>query len=682
MIVWLLLNLILTIACIMEVVKDLRTWSYCIAILSLCWVPFIVGIIVLRVLGTATKYYKDIVELGFGIFYAGVIFTSNTTLSFVYILPLTSMLILFKNRNFLIRYGVANICILLVKIVYDAFQGMVTPARITEYEIQIACVLMCYVGYVLAINHLIQSDGALLGDVKNNLEKVTRTVEQVKTASTQIVDGITVVRELSDENREGANNVVHSMQTLSDNNDVLYDKTMSSLDMTEKISNQVENVAQLIEGMVKITDQSTERASTGAKDLAEMVESTTQMEQLSTELEMILQEFQEKFSMVKNETGTIASITTQTNLLSLNASIEAARAGEAGRGFAVVADEIRNLSMGTQSSSDSIMQALDHLETTSEKMTSSITKTLSLIQTTLEKLKQVNESVAGITDDSIKLGSNIQVIDSAMNEVEDSDKSMVSNMRQICDVMELMTTSIHEADETTKIMRSKYEDTNENVLKIEQIVGKLSEELGDGGFIGIKDVEQGMCVCVVANGSENVEYHGVISEVEGENLIVEELLHNNTTPLTLEKKQQYHVRIVVYNMLYNWATVNITTKKDGGYTLTVSGNPEVMNRRRHPRMPIDNIGRVTLRTSNQVIDCNMVNISAGGLAFMTEDKAIEATKDTYVDVTIDDFALLEGKSLCGYVIRITRFENKYIVGCRLVEDNMEILEYVKSNYKE
>ena len=97
------------------------------------------------------------------------------------------------------------------------------------------------------------------------------------------------------------------------------------------------------------------------------------MAELSADVENILSDFHSQFERVKEETSTIEGITSKTNLLALNASIEAARAGDAGRGFAVVADEIRDLSTGTQKSSGSIMEALRLLESTSDKMTESIT---------------------------------------------------------------------------------------------------------------------------------------------------------------------------------------------------------------------------------------------------------------------------------------------------------------------
>ncbi len=226
-----------------------------------------------------------------------------------------------------------------------------------------------------------------------------------------IVDGITVVRELEEENRQGANFVVSSMEELSRNNDILHDKTNSSTDMTTKINNQVENVAALINDVVKLVSESVEHADLSSKELADVVESTDTMAKLSGEVDDILHEFQQEFEKVKTETGTIEEINSQTNLLALNASIEAARAGEAGKGFAVVADEIRNLSDETQESSDRIMAALGHLGDTSGRMLESVKRILSIIQETQGKVVKVNDSVAGIAKDSNQIGQHIGVVD-------------------------------------------------------------------------------------------------------------------------------------------------------------------------------------------------------------------------------------------------------------------------------
>lgn len=580
----------------------------------------------------------------------------------------------------MIRCGVMNLIDVIVTFIKDWFTTGFTHDDIVSYEIMFGCVILVYLSYTWAIKHLAESDGAMLDAVKGNLERVVHSIEKVKVASNSIVDGMNVVRELSDENQEGATDVVRNMESLISNNEVLNERTQSSILATDKISEQVENVAALIKEMVQLMEQSVENAKTSSGQLSEVVQCTNAMANLSKEVEENLKEFSTEFTMVKEETGTIEEINSQTNLLALNASIEAARAGEAGKGFAVVAEEIRKLSEETQVSSGSIRSALQKLEQTSDRMTKSITETLQLVATNLENVMIVDKSVNSITTDSIQLGENIRIVNDAMGEVEDSNQNMVDNMNQVNEVVELMTQNISVADETVKVMRSKYDETSSNIVLIEGTVGTLIEDLGSGGFMGKEDLKAGMYLSVYEEGAmPKKEYKGIISNVDEKGALQVDSLKCEGEELSYDRKQKYMVQIIVDNNVYGWDDTEVVYR-DSKYSIAVNGNPKVVNRRKYPRMPLKAACEIRLSGSDHVCEGQMLNISANGYAIQTQDKAILDTKDTLITVHTKGFTFLEDMPLRGHVIRITDNEGTYIVGCRMLEDNKAIYDYVNQNY--
>lgn len=674
---WLIMSIVLSAAYVIEIVKGAKTVTYFVLMELCCWVPIIVGAIVLKVKGGYAKIYRDICAGGYWLFYAYIMFTSPGTLAFAYVLPLLCMLVVYKDRMLMVRYGVFNMIILAATIVRNYNNGMNTPADVTMYEMQFGITLFCYMGLIIAIQHMTLSDNTLLDSIKDNLERVITTVKQVKGASNSVVDGVTVVRELADENKQSANEVVNNMVDLYEQNQTLSGRIDSTMDMSEDIDNQVENVAGLVENIMQISQRSTEQAHQSTLKLEAAMESTNSMAELSTEVDRILNDFRNHFEKVKNETGTITSISSQTNLLALNASIEAARAGDAGRGFAVVAEEIRNLSVGTQTSSEKIMEALKLLEETSEKMTQSITEILGLINENLDRMQSVNDSVITIADGAQELGSEIQVVDSAMKHVKDSNKNMVDNMREVQDIMEVITQSANNSKDTTTTMLSKYEETARNVVNIEVVVGKLVEELGTGGFMSLEDVTPGMKALLTSEGSK-AEYESEIVEVVDDHTIEVKPSPQSEKALEAGGKTVYKVQVVVNNAIYIWDNIKLgKMNRSGCYELYLKESPKVMNRRKYPRLPIANACDVMLNGVDKSFVGKMVNISAGGFAFACRGDEFAECQGETVQIKIDNFPLLHGRPLRGVVIRSSNNAGTYIVGCRMMQDNPEIEEYVK-----
>ena len=652
------------------------TTSYLI-FLALCWLPLIFGEVLLRVKGWATELYRYDLVIGYGIFYTFVICTTASPIAFTYILPVTSLLVLYKNRKFMINCGIANALIIVGAAVYRYMLGFNSASDMKNYQLQLSCIILCYICYVMSIRHLNESDGAMTDSIRADLHRVVTTVEQVKSSSNIILDGITVVRELASENKHGSDIVMLGMNELTDNNNMLQDRTTSSTQMTSDIRAQVENVVALIGEMITLVEKTQSHSGVSAEDLKSLVNTAATMSQLSTELENVLENFRQEFEMVKQETGTIEKITNQTNLLALNASIEAARAGEAGKGFAVVADQIRTLSTETHASSDQIRDALSRLDATSAKMTSSIEETLKLTQITLEKVTQTGDNVNQIASDSVQLGNHIQVVDNAIKEVENSNTQLVSNMEQVSNIVDTITTCITHSSRTSERMLSKYQETADNINTIEDVMENMMCDLGIGGFMGIEDIKPGMKIDLQLVGQEDVQYLGELIEQLPEGLLV-----SCQKKLTVNGSASCMLQVTAGNILYCWDKATISPAPESGehaFRITITTRPRINNRRKYPRMDLNNTCTIKFKNSDTEYAATMENISANGFAFLATDKIFTQSKNAEVIITIHDFALPNHNELEGRIIRCSDDNGLYIVGCQMPEDNFYILEYVENN---
>ena len=445
------------------------------------WLSYLGGRILLRFKHADSLRYKWVVGLGYLIFYAVIAWTSLDEVSYVFILPLVCILILYKDPKFIRTMMVITLFVLISSNLYKGLaKGMMDFVASEECVLQFAIVICCYGCTNMAIAHLVQSDGALTASIKSNLARVVQTVEQVKEASNEIVDGVTVVRELADENRTGANDVMNDMKNLADNNGVLNDKTLSSVEMTNVIDTQVKNVAGLMEQVVQLIGASVDHANISAEELVEVVEITNKMAALSKEVEQVLEDFKAEFKNVKEETSTIEGITSKTNLLALNASIEAARAGEAGRGFAHVAYEVRKLSEECHKASQSInasiqeiIGSLTKLKEIMEESDAAFEAQKTAVGDTISSFENINHSVKELAEAQFFFTERMDEVNGKKEELLEVMESIATISSQASASSENVAGITAEQKQNASLMGHVSERLNSELNQLNEILANI-----------------------------------------------------------------------------------------------------------------------------------------------------------------------------------------------------------------
>ena len=314
---------------------------------------------------------------------------------------------------------------------------------------------------------------------KEMLEHMNRMKENAADTSETLFGMVNELAQITDSS-------LHANQSITEESERLLQGSMENTDAIEGANARMEQITEQLAGLSDMnhtTAHLTEEIGENTKEnQRRMNDATTNMEQISRSTDIckqIIYNLGEESKEIIGIVRTITDISSQTNILALNASIEAARAGEQGRGFSVVAEEIQKLSEQTKTAVESIGSIVHQVVNNTEDAVKAMEENVLFTENGMESIRKANESATLITASNEELEKQIHSIDEvasmikmSSDEVADSMKQINDNTQQNCSAVQQVTASTQENTASTESLAEIVEQIRVLSEKLKNVVSE------------------------------------------------------------------------------------------------------------------------------------------------------------------------------------------------------------------
>ena len=293
-------------------------------------------------------------------------------------------------------------------------------------------------------------------------DKLGGIVTEVDEHAGILDDRMASLNALAEANSTSTNQIRQVMDDLSSTAVTLADNVQS---VNAKVNEMGDNMSAINSEAVTLNDNSDKMNRAGQNVSESMTLVLTSSHTASDIIAQLIEQVNETnkaIASINEAVELISDITSQTNLLSLNASIEAARAGQAGRGFAVVASEIKQLADQSSQGADSIKNIADNIL---EKSNRSV-----ILTGRMKELAEQEQTDIGNAKESFDILNRIIEENAAIAQtVMDKTKNLEALKLDIIN-------SVSELSAISEENAASNEEVTARVTEIAESVNRISED--------------------------------------------------------------------------------------------------------------------------------------------------------------------------------------------------------------